>query len=101
MRLLKFISDLHLERKKNITTFANNHYNKSLILPGDIGSPLKQNYWDFMDYVSDNFEKVYFTTGNHEYWNDNKITIKEMDNLIEDKIVNYKNIYFLNNKSIS
>ena len=80
MRLLKFISDLHLERRKDIITFSKNHYNKSLILPGDIGSPLKQNYWDFMDYVSDNFEKVYFTTGNHEYWNNNKITINQMNN---------------------
>lgn len=100
MRLLKFISDLHLERREGIITFTKNHYNKSLIIPGDIGSPLKQNYWDFMDYVSDNFEKVYFTTGNHEYWNNNKITINQIDNLIEDKIVNYNNVYFLNNKVI-
>ena len=53
-----------------------------------------------MDYVSDNFNKIFFISGNHEYWNNKGITINEMDNIIEDKFMNYSNVYYLNNKMI-
>ena len=95
--MIKFISDLHLERKRGLVRFHKKQLGGNLFLAGDIGSPLRLNFWDFMDYVSSNFENIFYITGNHEYWND-KYTIKEIDNIIEDYLLKYSNIQFLNNK---
>jgi len=93
----KFISDLHLERKLKHVLFKKEQLGGILLLAGDIGSPFKKSYWDFLQYTSDNFDKVYFITGNHEYWNSKKYTMTDVDMMIEDKTENLKNVQFLNN----
>lgn len=100
MNKFKIISDLHLERKIDFIKFKKKDIGGTLLLAGDIGSPLHSNYWDFLNYSSDNFEKVFFITGNHEYWNDNNYTMKDIDNIIEEKSYNIPNIEFLNNKKV-
>ena len=66
---------------------------------GDIGYPTKDNYKEFIKYCSNNFKKVFLITGNHEYYctRDNDLTINQVDNMIEDIVSNYDNVYFLNN----
>jgi predicted phosphohydrolase len=100
MKIIKYISDLHLERKIKNIRFKNKDLGGYLFIAGDIGSPLMNNYWEFLEYTSHNFDQVFFTTGNHEYWNNNAITIDEINNLIEDKSMNYNNVHFLNNKKV-
>ena len=100
MNKIKVISDLHLERKIGFIKFKKNDIGGTLLLAGDIGSPLHSNYWDFLKYSSDNFEKVFFITGNHEYWNDNNYTMNDINNIIEEKSSEIPNIEFLNNKKV-
>jgi len=100
MRIIRYISDLHLERRRGIIKLPKESLGSSIILAGDIGSPLKNNYWNFISYLSDNFENVYFTTGNHEYWNNDGLCIEYINNIINEKSLIYNNIHFLNNKVI-
>ena len=98
MCIIKYISDLHIERRFSSIKFKKNQLGGNLFIAGDIGSPLEKSYWDFLKYTSNNFDKVYFTTGNHEYWNNKKYTIDNINNLIKDKVNNLSNTHFLNNE---
>jgi len=100
MKFIKIISDLHLERKFKYIKFKKHELGGNLFLAGDLGSPLKENYWNFLYYASINFDNIYFVSGNHEYWNNKKYTINDIDNLINDKIINLPNVNFLNNKKV-
>lgn len=100
MKSIKFISDLHLERRVFPLKFKKKQLGGDLFLAGDIGSPLQNSYWDFLKYTSDNFDNVYFTAGNHEYWNLKKYAIKDIDEIIYDKSINIPNIHYLNNDLI-
>lgn len=97
MRIIKYISDLHIERKIKRIRFNKNDLGGNIFIAGDIGSPLEKTYWDFMDYLSYNFDNVFFTTGNHEYWNNNAITIDEINYEINNNITKHNNLHFLNN----
>ena len=49
-----------------------------------------------MDYLSYNFDNIFFTSGNHEYWNDKGYTIENINNIINEKVILYDNIHYLN-----
>lgn len=100
MRLIKYISDLHLERKIKKIKFNNKDLGGNIFLAGDIGSPLKHNYWEFLEYLSFSYDHVFFTTGNHEYWNNHNLTINQINEIIEYKSSRYNNLHFMNNKKI-
>jgi predicted phosphohydrolase len=101
MRLIKYISDLHIERKIKPIIFKKKQLGGDLFIAGDIGSPLEDSYWKFLKYASNNFDNIYFTTGNHEYWNKKKYTIDNINDIINDKSINYNNLHFLNNSMVS
>ena len=73
MRLIKYISDLHIERKIKTIRFNKKDLGGNIFIAGDIGSPLEKSYWEFLSYASYNYDNVFFTTGNHEYWNNDYI----------------------------
>ena len=98
MRIIKYISDLHLERKLNLLKF-DNQLGGTLLLAGDIGSPFDKKYWEFLKYCSLNFDNTYFITGNHEYWNKKKYSIENINEIISDKTLNFNNVNFLNNET--
>jgi len=69
---IQYCSDLHLEFPENRRYLTENPIQAIgdiLILAGDI-LPFAINHKeiDFLDYVSENFEKVYWLPGNHEYY---------------------------------
>jgi len=91
-------SDIHLEFYKNVDNIhkyftkiieVNAQY---LILAGDIGNPKEDIYWTFMNWCSENFEKIFVITGNHEYYNND---IEEVDGFLYKEFEKYENIFFL------
>lgn len=103
--VFQYFSDIHLEHHPNQIFYidrvnimddeaTNVKYN--LILAGDIGSPLNNNYWDFLEQVNQMFDRVFLICGNHEYYGD---SIDNINNMIRNKIANQRlhNVYFLDN----
>lgn len=68
--IIQVFSDIHLEYMKSIPKF--DPCCEVLILAGDIGQLHLPSYKIFMDYVSNNWEKVFCVLGNHEYYNSKK-----------------------------
>lgn len=99
---LQFVSDLHLEYSYKVPKIIAKQNNLALL--GDIGNPRMKNYNNFLKYLSPQFDNIFLIAGNHEYWNLNykiKYDKKQVDDLIEDICINYNNIKYMNNKSIT
>lgn len=101
MYKFQLISDIHLEfgSLKKIIKYANN-----LILAGDIGYPEHKLFKEFLQNVSNTFDKVFYITGNHEYYQNWKIgknikinNIEETNQIIKNITDKLTNVYFLNN----
>jgi len=101
MYKFQLLSDIHLEfgACKKIVKFADN-----LILAGDICYPEYKLFTDFLMNVSKTFNKVFYITGNHEYyqnWKKNKNkkinNIEETNNIIKNIVSKFNNVYFLDN----
>ena len=69
---MQYLSDLHIElmHKNNFKILCYKIVPKCdiLVLAGDIGNPLHQNYKSFLQLVGDKFKKVFLVMGNHEYY---------------------------------
>jgi predicted MPP superfamily phosphohydrolase len=98
---VRYFSDLHLEfiKPNKIEKFIEkipSGINEICILAGDIGNPYQKNYDIFMKFISKNFKKIFYVTGNHEYYNKTK-TIQETNEFLESYCSQFDNISFLNN----
>lgn len=99
--LFQYMSDLHLEKNNIPKLEIKAPY---LILAGDIGIPETDNYQTFIEYCSKSFEKVFMVSGNHEYYQINKMfpkTIDEVNVEINDISKRYKNVHFLNQSFVN
>jgi hypothetical protein len=67
-KTLGYTSDIHLERNVDIDPVINSTTDY-LAICGDIGDPFDRRYEDFIRRASDNFERIFFTAGNHEFDN--------------------------------
>lgn len=89
MRKLRFqyVSDLHLEIWPKTTPFNQfvglTKYSKNtqLILAGDITTFKCERTIPFLKWCSNNFENVFYVSGNHEYYSRSENTIEEGINL--------------------
>ena len=68
---IQYCSDLHLELEKNSKYLKNNPLSVNgdiLILAGDI-IPLHDKFFNdsFFKFISDNYKKVFWVPGNHEF----------------------------------
>ena len=104
---IQYCSDLHLEFKENKNFLSKNPIQPSgeiLIIAGDlIPLVMLHHQSDFFDFVSDNFEAVYWLPGNHEYYHydlknvKNPLYEKIRDNvfLVNNQIIPYKNVILI------
>jgi predicted phosphohydrolase len=96
---IQYCSDLHLEFPHNREFIKQNPIiptGEILILAGDI-LPFKliDEHAEFLDYLSDNFEKTYWIPGNHEYYGSD---INERSNSFCESI--RSNVFLLNNQEV-
>lgn len=93
---VQYCSYLHLEFKENLRYIQVNPLipvADILILAGDIlpfALHSKQN--NFIDFVADNYEKVFWIPGNHEYYH---FDLKDVSNPLYEKL--RSNIFLVNN----
>ncbi len=97
--ILQYASDLHLEFPENYEYLKRNPIRPEgevLILAGDIVtfSQLEKRM-DFFNYLSDNFQQVYWLPGNHEYYYSD---ITRCQGRVEEKIKG--NVSLVNNIKI-
>ena len=92
---IQYISDLHLEHyhKFKIKSIFSKIENVAdiLIVAGDIGYPSKQHYTDFINFISDKYQKIFIILGNHEYYSTHLLP----KNTVLEIIKPYKNISLL------
>jgi len=87
-------SDLHLEIWNKMPEIVVK--SKYLILAGDICQISHQLFYNFLDYCSLKWEKIFYVPGNHEYYSKKK-NMKELEFQYKYHIEErYKNIYYLN-----
>lgn len=101
---IQYASDLHLEHYDKyafpLIVRPNARY---LALAGDIGTPGTAIYTSFMNYVSSNWDRVFYVAGNREYYQPHKRnwqistprTFDETHEEIQNTVSKYKNISFL------
>ncbi len=108
----QLVSDLHLE-------FVNGLRFSDYVVPsapnlvvcGDLGNPFKTNMKDFFRHASENFDKVFYVPGNHEYYSlewvgkNQKMDAgppkdhAEFDDEMESLVSEFPNIHLLNNQT--
>lgn len=92
--LIQYVSDLHLERGFKRSIIPKKPY---LLLGGDIGMPSSFEYKQFLFDMSNNFDKVYVISGNHEY--DFCTNIHEVEQEINDICFAKNNLIYLQKKT--
>lgn len=94
---IQIFSDLHIDLWDKLPILPVNA--KYLFLAGDICKLNNFFFFPFFDYCSLNWEKVFYTPGNHEFYS-KKRNYGELDFEYKLKISErYKNVYYLNNSS--
>jgi DNA repair exonuclease SbcCD nuclease subunit len=100
---MQVISDLHLEFyvTPRLRDFVTKTTAKILCIAGDLGIPYLESYDSFLKECSEEYEKTFIITGNHEYYQhknkSNLLTINDTNDLIKNITSKYNNIWFLNN----
>lgn len=104
---LQYCSDLHLEMPANaayVKKYPLKPEGEVLILAGDIlPFTLQKTETEFIDYLADHFEQVYWVPGNHEYFGSdaaavaNPLLEKLRSNvwLVNNQVVEYNNVHFI------
>jgi predicted phosphohydrolase len=92
-KILQFTSDIHLDYT---THFKFKSFGDYLALCGDIGNPFDNKYKNFINNIAKSHEKIFLISGNHEYFQNGKYNMNDVDNKINDVISPHKNVVFLN-----
>jgi predicted phosphodiesterase len=107
---IQYVSDLHLEfYEKAVFPQLITPNARYLALAGDIGQPGHRVFHSFLDYVSKNWDHVFYVPGNHEYytkpytkWKYSRPTpFHERHTELRSAVRHYENIHFLDSESPS
>ena len=109
---IQYVSDLHLEFYDTVPEWESlvKPCAKYLALPGDIAQPSSPLWKPFFDYVSSHWERVFYVTGNHEYYNKKPKhlwdfayhdTWMERHEQIRNSLLSYPNIVLLDSTTPS
>lgn len=90
---VQIYSDIHIEFYKSFPRIK--PLAPILILAGDIGKITHNQYKPFLDYVSKNWEKIFYVLGNHEFYSSNT-TKTSLEEMYTETFNNYDNITLLN-----
>lgn len=105
----QYFSDTHLEHyNENLPKIQRMFIQKLekqkdkpsiLLMAGDIGMPSRPSYSTFLQSLSPMYEKIFITTGNHEYYKMPYNSTNELDNHCRDicRTMPHNNIVFLQN----
>lgn len=98
---IQFASDLHLEFYKNGNFPRLKQSAPYLVLAGDIGYPFHRSYGEYLESLSPLYKKIFIISGNHEYYQntEDKKTMMEVDQKIDEIVNSLDNVEYLNNKS--
>jgi len=106
----QYFSDIHLELYNENQPKINRMFidkikrqeqrAKYLLIPGDIGKPTSSSYQEFLASLSFLYDKIFVTTGNHEYYSMPFDSTTKLDNYCRDICLNVpnKNVFFLQNE---
>lgn len=99
---IRYLSDLHVEflTAEQLDRFLLQippGPEEVCVLAGDIGNPFTPNYHKVMQFISKSFKKAFVIAGNHEYYN-STFTIEEINEYLENFLLDFENITFLNNQ---
>lgn len=109
----QYFSDIHLEfYNENIHKIQRLFVKKLqeqqekpdiLLIAGDIGMPSRPSYTQFLQSISPLYEKVFITTGNHEYYKMPYNSLADLDNYCRDicRTMPQDNIVFLQNDTFT
>lgn len=97
---IRYFSDIHLEflKQNKMENFirkipVTNSHQEVCILAGDIGNPYSSNYNYFMQFIHEKFKKSFVIAGNHEYYNNGKMS--DTKSHMKQYFSQYNNISFL------
>lgn len=98
---MQIISDIHLEYRNGYYPFIPKKADNIALL-GDIGKPFSKVYQRLIVDLSKRFKNVIVVAGNHEFFSPKrrKLTVGEIRAQMEDIASLYKNVHYLENKSI-
>jgi len=104
MNKLQYVSDIHLElrKEKDIPTIKPIDNKTYLALCGDIGNPFLPNYKKFLTIHSKLFKHILIVSGNHEYYSNHKKqrTIQESNRKIREIVEDFDNVTYLNKDKV-
>jgi hypothetical protein len=102
---IQYVSDLHLEFYDKLAfPLVVKPVARYLALAGDIGKPGYPLFTSFLQYVSHNWDRVFYVPGNHEYYAHKEpkhwkyhapTTLFETQELLKKACAPFKNIHFL------
>ena len=104
---MNVISDVHFDYRENIYSneiiaalFEKDTSQRILIIAGDLGSPLQENYFDFLAKCSAKWKHVLLVAGNHEYYNEFGLSMEKIESIIRSGTEKMPNVIFLQKSSV-
>lgn len=102
--ILDYVSDLHIDKYPQIHPrfdfLKKTKKDRILAIVGDLTDYNPVLTRNFLSIVSDKYKHILYVPGNHEYWNNYKISKEKIDNELQFICNKLKNVSFLNNSSI-
>lgn len=109
----QYFSDIHTEfynenipkiKRKFIEVLEKQQDRPSILLiAGDIGLPSRPSYASFLQSLSPLYEKIFITTGNHEYYQMQYDSLSELDNYCREicRTMPHNNVVFMQNDTFT